>query len=357
MKNTIPGFEKILEILPESWEEQARICGALTRSRKIKTAQDLLKVLLLYLTVGGSLGKTSAMLKLTEEISLNKNAARERITKSVPWLKWLCENICRNAGLIVTKPEWLLNHQRIGLADATDEAINGSNNADYRLHYMMDLFTFDTMEMHLTESGTGEKLSNFKQIQESDIIIADRAYGTIKSIEYLQSLSADFILRLKAKSFKLYNEDGVEIELESYLNNMKECSTICLDLFYKTDNQFKPIRICAFAKTAEQQQKSLRNTKYSNSRKMRGKVSQLQAVYSKYVVVATSLSYDSERIMELYRMRWQIELLFKRFKSIFNYDEMNSKTDLSVRAWFYGKLLVAAICEALVNQGRFSPNS
>jgi IS4 transposase len=59
--------------------------------------------------------------------------------------------------------------------------------------------------------------------------------------------------------------------------------------------------------------------------------------------------------MELYRMRWQIELLFKRFKSLFNYDEMPSKKENTVKAWFYGKLLLAAICEALVNQGRFSP--
>ena len=157
MKKTIPGFEKILEIMPDGWEEQARETGALTRSRKIKDAEDLLKVLLLYLTVGGSLGKTSAMLKLTEEISLNKNATRERIIKSVSWMKWLCENICRNAGLIVSKPQWL-EDRRIALVDATDEAINGSTNADYRLHYMMDLFTFDTIEMHLTESSTGENV-------------------------------------------------------------------------------------------------------------------------------------------------------------------------------------------------------
>jgi len=357
MKNTIiPGFEKILENMPEGWEEQARETGALTRSRKIKNAEDLLKVLLLYLTVGGSLGKTSAMLKLTEEISLNKNATRERIIKSVSWMKWLCENICRNAGLIVSKPQWL-EDRRIALVDATDEAINGSTNADYRLHYMMDLFTFDTIEMHLTESRTGEKLSNFKQIKKGDIIIADRAYGTIKSIEYAESLNADFILRLKAKSFNLYDENGTRIELESYLCDLEENCTACVDLFYKTGNQFIPIRICAFAKTEQQRQKSLRHTKKSNSKEMRGKVSDLQAFYSKYVVVATSLSHDSEKIMELYKMRWQIELLFKRFKSIFNFDEMNSRTDSSIRAWFYGKLLVAAICEALVNQGRFSPNS
>jgi len=356
MKNTIPGFEKIIETLPVGWEEQAQEKGALTRSRKIKNATDLLKVLLLYLTVGGSFGKTSAMLKLTEEISLNKNALRERITKSVDWMKWLCENICRNAGLVVTKPKWLKN-RRICLIDATDEAINGSKNADYRLHYMMELFSFDTLEMHLTQAKIGEKLTHFKQFQKSDIVIGDRAYGSIKSIEYLQSLGVDFILRIKSNAFNFYDKNGNKADLESYLSGMTEGSAMTVKLYYKIGNQFKPIRICAFAKNEEQQQKSLRHTKKSNRKKMRGKVSERQAFYSKFVVVATSLSYSKEKIMELYKMRWQIELLFKRFKSIFNYDEMNSRTDSSIKAWFYGKLLVAAICESLVNQGRFSPNT
>lgn len=64
---------------------------------------------------------------------------------------------------------------------------------------------------------------------------------------------------------------------------------------------------------------------------------------------------EAEKILGLYRMRWQIELVFKRFKSIFHYDEMPSKNEKTAYAWFYGKLFVAAICESLVNKGRFSP--
>jgi hypothetical protein len=49
----------------------------------------------------------------------------------------------------------------------------------------------------------------------------------------------------------------------------------------------------------------------------------------------------------------QIELVFKWLKSIFHYNEIPSKVEKSGRAWFYGKLLLAAVCETLVNQGRF----
>ena len=53
-------------------------------------------------------------------------------------------------------------------------------------------------------------------------------------------------------------------------------------------------------------------------------------------------------------MRWQIELVFKRFKSIFG-GEVCVQTKEAIEAWFYGKLLLATICQVFVKRGRFSP--
>lgn len=76
------------------------------------------------------------------------------------------------------------------------------------------------------------------------------------------------------------------------------------------------------------------------------------------MVVATSLDskFSTKQILEIYRMRWQIELVFKRFKSIFGGREFTARKEEAVKAWFYGKLLIAVICETLAKQGRFSPS-
>jgi hypothetical protein len=76
-------------------------------------------------------------------------------------------------------------------------------------------------------------------------------------------------------------------------------------------------------------------------------------MYNKYIIVATSIEKEvpAEQVLELYRMRWQIELTFKRLKSIFKYDEIAGKTEESVRAWLYGELLLSALCESLVDIG------
>lgn len=348
------GFEKIIELMPAGWEEKAKETGAITRSRKIKNAAELLRLNFLYLTSGGSFGKTSAMLKLTEENSLNKNAVYERVKKSSEWLRWLCENICRKEYQIMESPKWLKN-KRVCLIDATDEAKKGSNYADFRLHYCIELFTFGLLEMHLTSASEGEKLTRFEKFQKDDIVIADRAYPSIKGILALEEKGVDYVLRFRSNAFNLYDENHNKVELTDYLIDLNESESMDVSLFFKNGNEYKPVRICVMRKTQEAEKNGLKKLKISNTKKMRGIISDRQAVYNKYIIVVTSLQSEvkPEWILELYRARWQIELVFKRFKSIFDYDEMPSSSSETIESWFYGKLLIAAVCEALVNQGRF----
>jgi IS4 transposase len=59
------------------------------------------------------------------------------------------------------------------------------------------------------------------------------------------------------------------------------------------------------------------------------------------------------RVTELYRLRWQIELVFKRLKTLFDCRKMPAKLDATTCALFYGKLLLAALCERITHGGRF----
>ena len=43
-------FEELLQFLPEGWEAKAKELGALQRAGEIKTAEELLRLILLYLT-------------------------------------------------------------------------------------------------------------------------------------------------------------------------------------------------------------------------------------------------------------------------------------------------------------------
>jgi len=285
---------------------------------------------------------------------MSKQAVGERLQKSMEWNRWLCENISRNAGILGEKPTWL-KYRRILTADGTEESCAGSKNKDYRLHYLMDLFTLETIEMKFTDYKEGEKLTHYTEINKGDIIVGDRAYGNLKSIEYALGCGCDYVLRLKASAFNLYDGSGNLIALTKEIEKMKQGSYKELKLHYKKGKELQPVRLCIYRKTAQESENSERNAKKCNSRTMKGKISDNQKFYCKFVVAATSMTETPEKILALYRQRWQIEILFKRLKSIFHIDEIPAKKPESVKAWFYGKLLLAAVCEALDNKGRFSP--
>jgi hypothetical protein len=80
---------------------------------------------------------------------------------------------------------------------------------------------------------------------------------------------------------------------------------------------------------------------------------------AQYFFLWTSLPSSSWRgyeVLELYRSRWQIELAFKRMKSIMGLGHLPKKDPESCRAWLHGKLLTSLLVEALMGAAKtFSP--
>jgi hypothetical protein len=74
---------------------------------------------------------------------------------------------------------------------------------------------------------------------------------------------------------------------------------------------------------------------------------------AKYILLLTSLPatvFPSTDILAIYRFRWQIELAFKRFKSLAGLDQLPAKNPELARAWIYARLIVALIAEQITGQ-------
>jgi IS4 transposase len=75
--------------------------------------------------------------------------------------------------------------------------------------------------------------------------------------------------------------------------------------------------------------------------------------FAKYVVVFTTRSIGSaEEILQLYRMRRQIELAFKRLKSLAQLGHLPKYDGRSSCAWLSGKLFVALLAQKTIRVGR-----
>ncbi|MEW6236055.1 MAG: transposase [Candidatus Omnitrophota bacterium] len=75
----------------------------------------------------------------------------------------------------------------------------------------------------------------------------------------------------------------------------------------------------------------------------------------RYIILATSLpeSVSMRQVLELYCVRWQIELAFKRLKFIMGLGHLPKEDDESAKTWLHGKLLVSCLAQAIVDEGHF----
>jgi hypothetical protein len=348
-------MEKIIKMLPAGWEEKARELGAMSRaSGVIREASSLLRLNMLYTRNEGSFQTAATGLAMTEGIKISKTAAHKRIRKSGDWLRWIAEETCKADGSLVRKPEFL-GERAIKLVDASDETTKGKEKTTWRLHYVFNLFEFQCASMELTSNKEGERLTRHA-VEKGDIFVGDRVYSTVTGMEHVLRHGGDFVLRFKSKAFNLYDENGEKLELLPYLRGLEPLGNTEVRCCYKlSTGEMRPLRIVAMKKDAKAVEECKRKMARKASKKQEKAAQADTMELNEYVILATSLGYTNEQILELYRARWQIEQVFYRLKSLFGYDNVPSKNDDTVKAWFFGKLLLAAICEAFLKRLLFPP--
>ena len=113
-------------------------------------------------------------------------------------------------------------------------------------------------------------------------------------------------------------------------------------------------RVCALRKTREairMAHKSMRQQASKKGKQLRPETLR----YAKYVIVFTTfpaLEFSPAQVLDWYRTRWQVELVFKRFKSIAELGHLPKHDERSAKAWLYGKLFVALLVEKLIGHAR-----
>jgi hypothetical protein len=64
-----------------------------------------------------------------------------------------------------------------------------------------------------------------------------------------------------------------------------------------------------------------------------------------------------EEVIELYRARWQVELLFRQLKSQGGLDMLEGKTEATVKLQMYALLMGYVVCSALLGGARRRPGA
>jgi hypothetical protein len=193
-------------------------------------------------------------------------------------------------------------------------------------------------------------------IKPGDLVLADRVYATLSGMEYCTNKGCHYIARMRAKSFKLYDGEGNVIDLLEYMKSNRSGELNAFVKREKSVNKLIPIRIC-FERKPDDAIESTRKKLKRKASKKQVTISPETYYFNEYLVLATSLdeNVSSKEILELYKYRWQVELYFKRLKSILNYGELPKKSEKSIFSWLNGKLMIALLIEKMISKAVFPP--
>ena len=109
------------------------------------------------------------------------------------------------------------------------------------------------------------------------------------------------------------------------------------------------IRLIARRKTPDAIEKSHKDLRRQASRKQQ-QLDPRSLIAAEYLVLATALpaeAFPAAEVLAAYRLRWQIELAFKRLKSLMNIDEIRTRSEPGTRCWLHAHLIVALLCDDL----------
>ena len=187
--------------LPAGWEELGRSTGALKGLRKDKSAESVLRVLLLHLGCGHSLRETSVRARKAGLAQLSDVALLKRLRKSSDWLHGLCVALFRERGLAQAVEPGL----RVRAFDATTVREPGRTGSLWRVHYSLCLSSLccDYFEVTPTRgAGSAEVLARFP-VRAGDHILADRGYATAAGLRHVSAAGGRIAVRVNTGALSL----------------------------------------------------------------------------------------------------------------------------------------------------------
>ena len=354
-------WDLVMQMLPAQWEAKAVELGAVRRQlRSFSDVASVLRVLLIHLADGCSLRETAVRAQAGGLANVSDVALFKRLRSCGDWFQWMTQELTA-AMALPQASQAMLPGRRVRLIDGSTVCEPGATGSTWRLHYALNLRTLGCDEVHITDASEGESLTRYN-IEPGDVVMADRGYANRRGLLHVVQRQADVLLRTGLTQIALQDAEGRALALLPMLRKLRIGQAADWPAWVppskgeKASNQAMAVRVCAYKKTAAQTRIAVKAIE-QEARKKRRKVKSETIEAAGYVIVLTTLLEPSApEIMEFYRRRWQVELAFKRLKSLLQLGHLKKTDEQGAKAWLQGKLLVACLIESLIlTAERFSP--
>ena len=308
----------LLSLLPPEWAQLAAQSGAVERLRGFASIEAVLRTLLLHVGRGYSLRETAVQARLAGLAEVSDVTVLNRLRQAETWWHELCQQLLRERGVAFPpRPA----QRRVRVLDGSLVKEPGRTGSQWRVHYSLQLPSLLCDHLSVTAirgRGTAEVLYRFPAAA-GDLVLADRVYCTPVGVEELRRQQADVIVRWRSSTLPLYTAEGDPFDLLPALGSLQEAGPPGeWAVTIRGPAQVIAGRICAIRKSETATRRA--------QRKIRRKAQQggpqtkpSTLAYAAYVIVFSTVAeteLSTAQVLNWYRSRWQIELVFKRMKSL-----------------------------------------
>ena len=194
----------------------------------------------------------------------------------------------------------------------------------------------------LCDAPTLHRLVTNHQLPLDDrcLVIADLGYFKLNTFDAIDQRQGHFLSKMSF-GVKLQMPDGQSVNLVDVLRSQPQSLDI---IIHHNGHSYRVVACKLPEPLVNQRLRKANRSAVSKKGSTRSQVSDNYRIFCQYAVFITTLpvSFPMPDLYTLYRIRWQIELLFKTWKSVLRIHQLNTTKKHRLMCEVYGKLIIAA---------------
>lgn len=311
---------------------------------KIRDAETLLRFIFVHAGADLPLRQTVAVMAEAGGPSLSPMRLHKKMVRAAPYLRALVERTV-GWGDQAAPEQW--GGYVFCAVDATVVCGPGAIGTDARIHTKLRIADVSITAVEVTDETVGESLCRFPW-EPGELAVADRGYFTARGIQHVLDGGADVLVRYRLDGVELLDADRATVDVLGVVCHLDVGETLDLDVAAQLPDRIAPGRLIAYRlpdDAAERARARLRHDKGAA-------LSPRAAEAAQYVLLFTTAPrhrLDTDRCLRGYRLRWQVELQFKRWKSLCGFDQLPNWRDDTTLAWLYAKVLLGALLDRMAS--------
>lgn len=342
-------WQQLLSYLPEDYEQLAcehKLLEVQYGNAKVRTAQDLLRLVFVHVGCDLPLRQTVAVVGAAGGPKLSAMRLHKKMQRAPSYLEALIARMVPVGEH--ARPQLWAGFEMVAV-DASTVCGPGATGADARIHAVLRLADLSYEQVQVTDHHGGETFKRFVW-SEGQLVIGDRGYCNAPGVAHVLDGGAQVLVRYNLRSMPVYDRWHNVVDVMQWLRALRLGKPSEIRVQAVSNAQGAPRwiegRLVAERlpdKEAEQARRRVRRD--------HGSAATAQMLETAgYVVLFTTASrgaMPARRCFAAYRLRWQVELLFKRCKSLCGFDRLPNYRDDTIHAWLCAKVLLGLLMDRI----------